>query len=81
MCIILGYWGCEMSKMICPFLPVYWLLHFLGTMNVSKLTLFLIWHNEIVPTNTFSAVEAHVFNNIIDETKYNEEECREIKKN
>ena len=62
--------------MICPSL----LLHFLGAMNVSKHTLFRIWYNENVPTNKFSTVEAHVFDNIIRKYNFSENQCREIKK-
>ena len=55
----------KMTIMICPFLPVHLLLHFLVAMNASKHTPFKIWYNENVLTNKFSAVEAHVFHNII----------------
>lgn len=49
-------------------------------MAESKRTLFLIWHSEPVPTNKFLMVENHVFSNIIDRSKYSEEQYRQIQK-
>ena len=49
-------------------------------MNVSKRTLFQIYCNENIPTNILSAVEAHVFDNVISKNNFSENQCREIKK-
>ena len=58
-------------------MPVHLLLHFLGAIYVSKRTLFQIWYHENVSTNKFSAVEAHVFDNLIPKNKFIENQCRE----
>lgn len=48
-------------------------------MEVSKRALFSIWYDEKTSTKKLLAVENYVFNNIIDKTKYNVEQCRNIK--
>ena len=67
----------KMSKMNCYYLLPYDLWHFLGTMSVIKRTLFVGWKNEDIALKKFSAVEAYVFENIIDRTRYNNEQCLE----
>ena len=79
-CINFICYYCKMSKMVCPFLPVHLLFQLWGAMDVSKHTLFRIWYTENVPTNKFSAVETHVFDNIIPKNNFNGNHCREIKK-
>lgn len=56
------------------------ILHFLGTMSVLRREVYLLWRNEPVPTKKFSAVENHIFNNIININMYDANEILLISK-
>lgn len=47
-------------------------------MSVSKGELFAIWRDEEIPSKKCCAMETHVFATVIDRSKYNDEQCREI---
>lgn len=68
------------SNIGCKLLLSFDFLNFLVIMAESKRTLFLIWHSEQVPTKKFLMVENHVFSNVIDRSKYSEEQYHQIQK-
>lgn len=73
------YIDCKIATLFWKFWQLSDIYRFAGTMSVSKRSLFLIWHNEAVASRKLLAVETHIFNSVIDKTKYDDDQCREIR--
>lgn len=68
---------CKIATLFCKFWQVSDIYRFADTMSVSKRSLFLMWHNEAVASRK---VDTHIFNSVIDKTKYDDDQCREIRR-
>ena len=53
-------------------------MYFLGKMSVSKRTLYLIWHEEAIPTKKFLAMENYAFGAVLSKINYTQKEQCEI---
>lgn len=49
-------------------------------MSVAKRVLFLVWHEEAIPTKKFLTMENFVFGTVLKNLKYTQEEQYEIGK-